>query len=128
MTILKLHYDGWLALPADFRRKLGLGKGQALEAQLVGGTIVLRPAGMKAAEAVEVESGAGARARARRDGARGCRGSGQAARPAQAGDDRDRDGHAAACSEEPRPQGTSGGRRAGLLTGGAALAAVSRLR
>ncbi len=55
MTILKLHYDGWLALPADFRRKLGLGKGQALEAQLVGGTIVLRPAGMKAAEAVEVE-------------------------------------------------------------------------
>jgi bifunctional DNA-binding transcriptional regulator/antitoxin component of YhaV-PrlF toxin-antitoxin module len=55
VTILKLHYDGWLALPADFRRKLGLGKGQALEAQLVGGTIVLRPAGMKAAEAVEVE-------------------------------------------------------------------------
>jgi bifunctional DNA-binding transcriptional regulator/antitoxin component of YhaV-PrlF toxin-antitoxin module len=55
VTTLKLHYDGWLALPADFRRKLGLGKGQALEAQLVGGTIVLRPAGMKAAEAVEVE-------------------------------------------------------------------------
>ena len=55
MTTLKLHYDGWLALPADFRRKLGLGKGQALEAQLVGGTIVLRPAGMKAVEAVEVE-------------------------------------------------------------------------
>ena len=55
MTTLKLHYDGWLALPADFRRKLGLGKGQALEAQLVGGAIVLRPAGMKAAEAVEVE-------------------------------------------------------------------------
>ena len=55
MTTLKLHYDGWLALPADFRRKLGLGKGQALEAQLVGGTIVLRPAGGKAAEALEAE-------------------------------------------------------------------------
>jgi bifunctional DNA-binding transcriptional regulator/antitoxin component of YhaV-PrlF toxin-antitoxin module len=55
VTTLKLHYEGWLALPADFRRKLGLGKGQALEAQLVGGTIVLRPAGMKAVEAVEVE-------------------------------------------------------------------------
>ena len=55
MTTLKLHYDGWLALPADLRRKLGLGKGQALEAQLVGGTIVLRPVGGKAAEAVEVE-------------------------------------------------------------------------
>jgi bifunctional DNA-binding transcriptional regulator/antitoxin component of YhaV-PrlF toxin-antitoxin module len=55
VTTLKLHYDGWLALPADFRRKLGLGKGQALEAQLVGGTIVLRPAGGKAAAAVEAE-------------------------------------------------------------------------
>ena len=55
MTTLKLHYDGWLALPADFRRKLGLGKGQALEAQLVGGTIVLRPAGGKAADVGEAE-------------------------------------------------------------------------
>ncbi len=55
MTTLKLHYDGWLALPADFRRKLGLGKGQSLEAQLVGGTIVLRPVGGKAASEPEIE-------------------------------------------------------------------------
>ena len=43
MTTLKLHYDGWLALPAALRRKLGLGNGAALEIELVDGTIVLRP-------------------------------------------------------------------------------------
>ena len=43
MTTLKLHYDGWLALPAALRRKLGLGNGAALELELVDGTIVLRP-------------------------------------------------------------------------------------
>ena len=45
MTTLKLHYDGWLALPAALRRKLGLGNGAALELELVDGTIVLRPSG-----------------------------------------------------------------------------------
>jgi bifunctional DNA-binding transcriptional regulator/antitoxin component of YhaV-PrlF toxin-antitoxin module len=44
MTTLKLHFDGWLALPADLRRKLGLGSGARLEADLVDGAIVLRPA------------------------------------------------------------------------------------
>ena len=43
MTTLKLHYDGWLALPAALRRKLGLDKGAMLEVELVDGTIVLRP-------------------------------------------------------------------------------------
>ena len=43
MTTLKLHYDGWLALPAALRRELGLDKGAALEVELVDGTIVLRP-------------------------------------------------------------------------------------
>src|SRR4051812_31631774 len=43
VTTLKLHYDGWLALPAALRRKLGLGNGAALEVELVDGTIVLRP-------------------------------------------------------------------------------------
>ncbi len=43
MTTLKLHYEGWLALPAAFRQKLGLSTGAALEAELVDGTIVLRP-------------------------------------------------------------------------------------
>jgi AbrB family looped-hinge helix DNA binding protein len=45
MTTLKLHYEGWLALPAGLRRKLGLKSGDQLEAELVRGTIVLRPAG-----------------------------------------------------------------------------------
>jgi AbrB family looped-hinge helix DNA binding protein len=45
MTTLKLHYEGWLALPAGLRQKLGLKSGDQLEAELVRGTIVLRPAG-----------------------------------------------------------------------------------
>jgi bifunctional DNA-binding transcriptional regulator/antitoxin component of YhaV-PrlF toxin-antitoxin module len=56
VTTLKLHYEGWLALPAAFRQKLGLSKGAALEAELVGGTIVLRPAArLKAPPGTEVE-------------------------------------------------------------------------
>jgi AbrB family looped-hinge helix DNA binding protein len=45
MTTLKLHYEGWLALPAGLRQKLGLKSGDQLEAGLVRDTIVLRPAG-----------------------------------------------------------------------------------
>jgi AbrB family looped-hinge helix DNA binding protein len=44
MTTVKLHYDGWLTLPAGLRQKLGLKSGDRLEAELVGGTVVLRPA------------------------------------------------------------------------------------
>src|SRR3954454_13301982 len=43
VTTLKLHYDGWLALPAALRQKLGLDKGAELELELVDGAIVLRP-------------------------------------------------------------------------------------
>ena len=45
MATLKLHYEGWLALPAGLRQKLGLKSGDQLEAELVRGTIVLRRAG-----------------------------------------------------------------------------------
>ena len=45
MSTLKLHYEGWLALPAGLRQKLGLKSGDRLEAELAGGTIMLRPAG-----------------------------------------------------------------------------------
>jgi antitoxin component of MazEF toxin-antitoxin module len=56
VTTLKLHYEGWLALPAAFRQKLGLSKGAALDAELVGGTIVLRPtAKIKAPAKTETE-------------------------------------------------------------------------
>ena len=39
----KLHYDGWLALPAGLRRTLDLNSGDRLVAELVDGAIVLRP-------------------------------------------------------------------------------------
>src|SRR3954462_9515634 len=41
-----MSYDGWLALPADVRERLGLSPGPQLE--LVGGAIVLRPTGAAA--------------------------------------------------------------------------------
>ena len=44
MVTLKLHYDGWLVLPAGLRRALELESGDRLKAELVDGAIVLRPA------------------------------------------------------------------------------------
>ena len=43
MPTLKLHYDGWLSLPAGLRQALGLNSGDRLEAELVDGALVLRP-------------------------------------------------------------------------------------
>ena len=51
MAILKLHYDGWLTLPADLRHRLALETGDRLQAELVDGTIVLRPTSAKRAPA-----------------------------------------------------------------------------
>jgi AbrB family looped-hinge helix DNA binding protein len=45
MPKVRLNYDGWLALPMAVRKKLGLSAGNQLELELVGGAIVLRPAG-----------------------------------------------------------------------------------
>jgi antitoxin component of MazEF toxin-antitoxin module len=39
-----MHYDGWVAPPEAFRRKLALERGDEIEAELADGTIVLRPA------------------------------------------------------------------------------------
>jgi AbrB family looped-hinge helix DNA binding protein len=44
MTTLKMHYEGWISLPAALRQQLGLYSGARLDVQLVDGTIVLRPA------------------------------------------------------------------------------------
>src|SRR4051794_3147874 len=52
MPRLKLHYEGWVALPPAFRRRLGLEQGDEIEAELVEGTIVLRPS-KGSAKAVE---------------------------------------------------------------------------
>jgi AbrB family looped-hinge helix DNA binding protein len=43
MTTLKMHYEGWISLPAALRQQLGLHSGARLDVQLVDGTIVLRP-------------------------------------------------------------------------------------
>src|SRR5215218_9708058 len=45
MPKVRLNYDGWLALPMAVRKRLGLSAGNQLELELVGGAIVLRPAG-----------------------------------------------------------------------------------
>ena len=47
MSILKLHYDGWLVLPAGLRNALELESGDRLEAELMGGAIILQPAKKK---------------------------------------------------------------------------------
>ena len=43
MPTLKLHYEGWVSLPAALRQQLGLNSGDRLEVDLVDGTIMLRP-------------------------------------------------------------------------------------
>jgi AbrB family looped-hinge helix DNA binding protein len=43
MTTLKVHYEGWISLPAALRRELGLSSGDRLEVHLVDGAIMLRP-------------------------------------------------------------------------------------
>src|SRR3954452_6019181 len=45
MPKVRLNYDGWLALPADVRKKLGLATGYQLELELVGGALARPPVG-----------------------------------------------------------------------------------
>ncbi len=44
MPSVQVHDDGWLALPEAVRRKLGVGTGDRLEAEVADGAVVLRPA------------------------------------------------------------------------------------
>jgi AbrB family looped-hinge helix DNA binding protein len=64
MSTLKLHHEGWLALPAGLRQKLGLKSGDRLEAELAGGTIMLRPAGRPTPPPVRPGEGEGQPGRA----------------------------------------------------------------
>jgi bifunctional DNA-binding transcriptional regulator/antitoxin component of YhaV-PrlF toxin-antitoxin module len=43
MSTVRLNYDGWLALPAAVRQKLGVTTGDLLELELSGETVTLRP-------------------------------------------------------------------------------------
>ena len=56
LATLKLHYDGWLVLPAGLRRMLDLKSGDRLVAELVDGAIVLRPAHGQRAPAVPAQA------------------------------------------------------------------------
>ena len=49
MPTLKVHYDGWIALPPGLRQHLKLNSGDRLDAQWIDGAIVLRPASAKRA-------------------------------------------------------------------------------
>ena len=57
MPTLKLHYDGWIALPAGLREALGLSSGDRIEAELVDGTVRLRPAAKAGRAARSTEAG-----------------------------------------------------------------------
>ena len=43
MPTVRLNYDGWLAVPAGMRAKLGLSTGDQIDLELVDGSITLRP-------------------------------------------------------------------------------------
>jgi AbrB family looped-hinge helix DNA binding protein len=66
MPSVKIHYEGWVALPEALRQQLGLSSGDRLDAELVDGAIVLRPATKANRPAPRREQETGADAPARR--------------------------------------------------------------
>jgi antitoxin component of MazEF toxin-antitoxin module len=44
MATIPLHYDGWLHLPAEVHKHLNISNGDRLEAEVIDGALVLRPA------------------------------------------------------------------------------------
>lgn len=60
MPTLKVHYDGWLSLPARLRQALGVNSGDRLEAEVVDGTLVLRTARKARSSNKSEEGSAGA--------------------------------------------------------------------
>ena len=50
MTKVRINFDGWLALPAAVRQKLGLSTGDQLGLELADGGVLLRPVRPGAAE------------------------------------------------------------------------------
>ena len=55
MTKLKIHYDGWIALPASARRRLGVTSGDELTLDFNDGGLTLRPPGEKSAPSADTE-------------------------------------------------------------------------
>ena len=56
MTALKLHYDGWLKLPASLQHALGTATGDLLEVVAAEGGLVLRKAATPASTTIEATS------------------------------------------------------------------------
>src|SRR5688572_33283889 len=50
MPTVKIHYDGWICLPASLRWTLGLSNGDRLVAELVDGALALRPVARRAGQ------------------------------------------------------------------------------
>lgn len=50
MTKVKLHFDGWLALPAAIRRRMGVTTGDQLEVEWTDGGLLLRSPGAAQSE------------------------------------------------------------------------------
>jgi antitoxin component of MazEF toxin-antitoxin module len=56
MPTVKLHYDGWICLPANLCRALGLSSGDRLAAELVDGALALRPVARRTAQDQQTEA------------------------------------------------------------------------
>ena len=50
MPTVKIHYDGWICLPASLCRALGLSNGDRLTAELVDGALALHPVARRAGQ------------------------------------------------------------------------------
>jgi hypothetical protein len=50
MPTVKIHYDGWICLPASLCRALGLSNGDRLVAELVDGALALHPVARRAGQ------------------------------------------------------------------------------
>jgi antitoxin component of MazEF toxin-antitoxin module len=58
MPTVKLHYDGWICLPASLCRALGLSSGDRLTAELLDGALALRPIVKRTAHDQQIETAA----------------------------------------------------------------------
>jgi bifunctional DNA-binding transcriptional regulator/antitoxin component of YhaV-PrlF toxin-antitoxin module len=56
MPTVKIHYDGWICLPASLCRALGLNKGDRLAAELVDGALALHPVARHAGQDLHIET------------------------------------------------------------------------
>jgi antitoxin component of MazEF toxin-antitoxin module len=55
MPTVKLHYDGWICLPASLYQTLGLSHGAKLTAELADGALVLQPAVRRKAQSATAQ-------------------------------------------------------------------------